>query len=68
MREWVILGHLALLAVMCIGGVEGRGAEQVSEIGKSSFLFYLYLMSFGKVYFCFCFLIERNYLSFLKDL
>lgn len=29
MREWVILGHLALLAVMCIGGVEGRGAEQI---------------------------------------
>ncbi|XP_063594828.1 UDP-glucuronosyltransferase 3A1-like [Penaeus indicus] len=28
MREWVILGHLALLAVMCIAGVEARGAEQ----------------------------------------
>ncbi|XP_037794076.1 UDP-glucuronosyltransferase 3A1-like [Penaeus monodon] len=28
MREWVILGHLALLAAMCSAGVEARGAEQ----------------------------------------
>ncbi|XP_047494086.1 uncharacterized protein LOC125042489 [Penaeus chinensis] len=28
MREWVILGHLALLAVMCFAGAEARGAEQ----------------------------------------
>ncbi|XP_042865988.1 UDP-glucuronosyltransferase 3A1-like [Penaeus japonicus] len=31
MREWVILGHAALLAVMCIAGVQARGAEQIYD-------------------------------------